>query len=123
MQSYYTNTLSNTKYYDPSTQHYTFIRPSCGYNKSVYKNDPIIFYQIAGFKNYKTNTYDIRIIYIDSNNIITNFKNGRITKQEYKNLKQKVNNCRIKIYPVDTLIYIDMPYSSDIALARSQLLR
>ena len=122
MQNYYSNTLINTKYYDPAKHYYHFITPTCKTNRPNFENEPIIFYQIAGFKNFKTNRYDARRVYITSKDNIEKFDDLYITKEQFDNLKRNVPNNRIKPYPVDNLYYIDMPRSSDIQLARSCLL-
>lgn len=128
MQTYYNKTLLNTSYYNPQKRYYTFTNTSCNSNinpnknKTEFINQSIVIYQIAGFKNYETQTYEIRFVYINDKNIIVNFKEFKITKEEFDLLKNKVNNNRIKIYPVDTLKYIDLPRSSDILRAKSCLL-
>ncbi len=128
MQNYYSKTLANTTYYNPQKRYYTFTNTSCNSttnpdkNKSEYLNQNIVIYQVAGFKNYKTQLYEIRFVYINNKNTIVNYKNFEITKDEFNLLKSKVNNNRIKIYPVDTLKYIDLPRSSDILRAKSCLL-
>ena len=124
MQNYYNKTLVNTQYYDPEHHYYKFIRPRCNTNNNdaQFINAPIVFYQIAGFKKRDTNKYDIRINYINANNIIFNYRNGTITKEEYDNFRKKVSSNKIKVYPVDNLEFIDFPRSSDITMARSCLL-
>jgi len=128
MQNYYSKNISNTSYYNPQKRYYSFTNTSCNNttnpdkNKSEYINQNIVIYQVAGFKNYKTNKYDVRFVYINGKNIIENYKEYQITKEEFNKLKQSVNNNRIKIYPVDTLQYIDFPRNSDVLRARSCLL-
>ena len=122
MQNYYSKSLINTKYYDPSSNYYRFVSPTCKTDTPQFINEPIIMYQVAQFKNYKTNRYDLRRVYINENNEIVKYDSLYITKKQFDNLKRNVPNNRIKPYPVDNLYYIDMPRSSDIQLARSCLL-
>ena len=128
MQTYYNKTLANTTYYNPQKRYYTFTNTSCGNttnpnkNKSEYLNQNIVLYQIAGFKNYETQKYEVRFVYINSKNTIVNYKEFKITKEDFDLLKNKVKSNRIKIYPVDTLKYIDLPRNSDIMRAKSCLL-
>ena len=74
-------------------------------------------YQVAQFKNYKTNRYDLRRIYINQNNEIVKFDSLYITKEQFesnieRNVTAIINNSNIS-YGANGITTSDKQMSCD----------
>lgn len=123
MDNVYNKSLDNTVYYNPNDYEYKFIPLSCDKeNMDCNKYPAIKFYQIAMFPKGPSKTHAIRIVYINGQNELVDYKMGCITHKLYKKIIRQMAQNKYRVYPVDTLYYINFPSRADISLARSCIL-
>ena len=123
MDNTYNKSLENTTYYDPNNYEYKFIPLSCDKDDiNCNKYPDIKFYQIAMFPKGENKTHAIRIVYINGQNELTNYILGCITHKVYKKIIRQMPQNKYRVYPVDTLYYVNFPSRADISLMRSCIL-
>lgn len=81
--------------------------------------DPIELYQIATFPVSNKTYREIRIVYIDEYNRITNAITKYLTKKQYKYILKNVPSSAYKLFPVYTLNDVKLPSINDIMTSRS----
>lgn len=82
---------------------------------------PVIYYQVAMFKN-NSNKYNLRKFIIDDENRIVDVQSYWMNKY---NVKKLINDRKVnlyKIFPVYNLNCVPYPSAADLATARSNLI-
>ena len=91
--------------------------------KDLYVHDKLYtIYQICRYKNNVTGLFGVRKVFFNSDNSIV-----KVYEKEYsaKQIKQFIKNNisnKYKLFPVNTLSYVDLPNSSTMLEVRSDLI-
>lgn len=105
-----------------STRKYTFITPTDSSQYGAPKLPPMRYYQICGFANPRKLKYEVRLINIDENNDIANYKVYLLTKSEHSKLLKTLRDNVYRLYATYSLDYVELPNCNDLAVARSDMI-
>lgn len=105
-----------------SERHYKFITPCSGDNCVTPTFKPIKYYQICGFANPRKLKYEVRVVYIDENNDIVNYKLLNLDKKIYNKLIHSLRDNEYRLFATYSLDHIELPSCADIAVARSDMI-
>lgn len=88
-----------------------------------YKPDKRIdsFYQICQFKKTGSKVYETRKIFFNEKGKILKVYEKEYPTKIIKRFLQSTKTNKYKMYPVNSLLYIDYPNTSDMTLAQSPL--
>lgn len=82
---------------------------------------PVVFYQIALFKTKKG--YEVKRFYFDNNDRLLDISKAFMSKEKVEKFVDSNKSNIYKIYSVYTLDEVPYPSTSDITLARSDIIQ
>lgn len=92
------------------------------FNETVKPKEIVYYYQLASFKDPKTNKYNIRRFTINENDEFIDVKETSLNSKEFRKFIKTQKPNKYKVFSVYTLDIIQYPTLSDISLCKSEIL-